>query len=305
MGGCAFECFAADVAEGKLDGSAAGQRDGGDAGELADGFFFCGEDGAGFGAGAFELEGGEGAVDVAAGADALDDLLAEVATLGEVEGSSLVGLLGEFLVADVDAEAGCAFEDAEVFEGFVFDGDCACGSEGLREGGDGFGGFGPELVAGDARAMGVEDGDLMAAPVVDCGEVQGREVGSGDADGCQGCGGLGAGDKEAEAGVFGEFDVVHDDVAVEELDERGDAGAIGCEEDAGLEHEGDGVGLDAALDGEKEVVVALAGFEVLDGVGGHAVEPADAVVAGDANPSGGGEGSDGGVVEEGFELRDG
>ena len=62
---------------------------------------------------AVEAEGGEGAMDVAAGADALDDLLAEVAAFGEVKGAGLGGLLGEFLVADVGAVEGCAFEEAE------------------------------------------------------------------------------------------------------------------------------------------------------------------------------------------------
>ena len=46
------------------------------------------------------------------------------------------------------------------------------------------------------------------------------------------------------------------------------------------------VALDAALGAEEEVVVAFAGGERLDGVGDHAVEPADAVVAGDAEPAG-------------------
>ena len=43
-------------------------------------------------------------MDVAAGADALDDLLAEVAAFGEVQGAGLVGLLGEVAVADIDAD---------------------------------------------------------------------------------------------------------------------------------------------------------------------------------------------------------
>ena len=64
------------------------------------------------------MEAGEGAVDVAAGADALDDLLAEVAAFGEVQGAGLVGLLREVFVADVGAVEGCAGEDAELFEGF-------------------------------------------------------------------------------------------------------------------------------------------------------------------------------------------
>ena len=63
----------------------------------------------------------EGAVDLAAGVDAFDDLLAEVAAFGEVEGAGLGGFLrevvGGFGVADVDAVTGRAGEDAECFEG--------------------------------------------------------------------------------------------------------------------------------------------------------------------------------------------
>ncbi len=123
--------------------------------------------GAGGGEGAGEEEAGEGAVDVAAGADALDDLLTEVAAFGEVEGVGLGGLLREvagfFGVADVDAVAGGAGEDAEVFEGFGGDGSCAGGGEGFGEGGDG-GGVGPEFEAGDEGGVGVDDFDGRGVP---------------------------------------------------------------------------------------------------------------------------------------------
>ena len=71
---------------------------------------------------------------VAAGADALDDLLAEVAAFGEVQGAGLGGFLGQvvgfFGVADVGGVAGRAGEDAECFEcfeaGFDSDGGLEC-----------------------------------------------------------------------------------------------------------------------------------------------------------------------------------
>ena len=76
----------------------------------------------------------------------------------------------------------------------------------------------------------------------------------------------------------GEFDVVHDDEVVEVGEEAGELVAVGFEQDASRRSsEGGEVALDAALGVEDEVVVALAGGEVLDGVGDHAVEPADAV----------------------------
>jgi hypothetical protein len=118
---------------------------------------------------------------------------------------------------------------------------------------------------------------------------------------------LGAGDEEA--GTLGrdvrEFDVVHDDEVVEVGEEWGDLVAGGFEEDGVFEGEGGEVGLDAALGVEGEVVVALTRRERLDGVGDHAVEPADAVGAGDAEPAGVRERGDGGVVEEGVELGGG
>src|SRR5271156_3692874 len=46
-----------------------------------------------------------------------------------------------------------------------------------------------------------------------------------------------------------------------------------------------GVALDAALNAEEEVVGALTGVQILDRVGDHAVQPADAVFSGDTNPT--------------------
>ncbi len=68
---------------------------------------------------------------VAAGTDALDDLLAEVAALGEVQGAGLGGLLREVAVADVVAVERGAFEDAEAFEALGVGGDGAGGEQGL------------------------------------------------------------------------------------------------------------------------------------------------------------------------------
>ena len=119
--------------------------------------------------------------------------------------------------------------------------------------------------------------------------------------------GCGAGDEEAGEVVpappvkGGEFDVVHDDEAVEEGGEG--AGGCGLEEDGIIEQEGGEVCLDAALGVEDEAVVALAGFEGGDVVGDHAVEPADAVGAGDAEPAEVRQRGEGGRGEEGGEGR--
>ena len=67
-------------------------------------------------------------------------------------------------------------------------------------------------------------------------------------------------------------------LAVAVFEEEGVGLGCGVSEDVG-------VALDAALGAEEEVVVAVTGLKVLDGVGDHAVEPADAVFAGDADPA--------------------
>jgi len=91
-------------------------------------------------------------VDLASGADALDDLLAEVAALGEVQRVGLAGLLREvfrgFGVADVDAVAGGAFEDAEGFEVGCGSDDGVGAVEFSEDGGDA-GWVGPDLETWD------------------------------------------------------------------------------------------------------------------------------------------------------------
>ena len=46
-----------------------------------------------------------------------------------------------------------------------------------------------------------------------------------------------------------------------------------------------GVALDAALNAEEEVVGALVWVQILDRVGDHTVQPADAIFSGDPNPT--------------------
>ena len=51
------------------------------------------------------------------GADSLNDLLAEIAALGEIERPGLRCLLGQMAIGDVDAIARRSFEDAEGLDG--------------------------------------------------------------------------------------------------------------------------------------------------------------------------------------------
>lgn len=242
------------------------------------------------------------AVDIAAGTDALDDLLPEIAALGEVEGASLGGLLREFAVADVGAVEGCSFEQTEPVAALLFGEGCAYFEEGFGEIGCG-GNVGPKFEVRNQRAVGVDYSDSRRVP--------GQRVTLQLFERCdvqadllqQGCG-LGAGEDQAglSAGDVGELDVVHDDEAVEECHQDGELGG-GCFDEEGVGFGEDvGIALDASLDTEDEVVAAVAGLEILDGVGHHAVEPADAVLSGDANPACVIEGGDASSCEEVGEL---
>ena len=89
----------------------------------------------------------------------------------------------------------------------------------------------------------------------------------------------------ASGDVF-ELNIVHDDEVVEEGHQGGELGRSCFDKESVWLGEDVGVALDSALDAKEKVVISFAGLELLDGVGGHAVEPADAVFAGYAEPSG-------------------
>lgn len=210
----ADEELATDVAEGELDLACGGLEEGG-AGELAGGLAFDGEGGARRGGIAGEGEAAEGAVDLAPGADALDDLLAEVAAFAEVQGAVGAGLLREIAVADVGTEEGCAFEDAEVIEGGGGAGGSAEGMEFRGESGEG--GFGgPELEAGGEGAVGADDGEWIVVPDK-IGEAGGGALWREKAEAGEETWGMGACEEEAFAfgSDVGKLDIVHDDEAVE------------------------------------------------------------------------------------------
>jgi len=151
--------LATEVAEGKLHGARSGEMDGCDAGELSHWLAVGFECDAGGGQGSGESEAGEGAMHIAARVDALDDLLAEVAAFGEVEGARLAGLLrqvvGFFGVANIRAVTGRAFENMEVFEGLGRGGGRSRCDEGCGEMVDRRW-IGPEFEAGNEGAVGVE-----------------------------------------------------------------------------------------------------------------------------------------------------
>jgi hypothetical protein len=82
-----------------------------------------------------------------------------------------------------------------------------------------------------------------------------------------------------------QFDVIHDDEALEQLDQSRDAFPCRFQQDRIVQHPGGRIALDASLRAQKEVVAALARLQRLNGVGHHAVQPAHPVLAGYANQS--------------------
>ena len=117
----AVEGFTPNITERKLNDSRR-QWDGRDAGEFSDSFALGFERCTNRRKSAVQLESSEGAVDIAPRADAFDDLLAEIAALGEVQSADLAGLLRQVTcglgVADVGAVKRRAFKDAQIFKGF-------------------------------------------------------------------------------------------------------------------------------------------------------------------------------------------
>ena len=123
---------------------------------------------AGRGKRASQEEAGERAMDGSARVDALHNLLAQIASLGKVQGAGLAGLLrqvvGCFRVANVDPVAGCSLQNAQLFQRFVRYGDCSGGGGAARsERGDGCR-ICPELKTCNQGAMGVENDRRRSAP---------------------------------------------------------------------------------------------------------------------------------------------
>src|SRR5690349_18937111 len=108
----AIESLAARVAKRQLYGVVA-ERNCAYCSQLAGLFTVCFQCRASGGKRAFEAKAGEGAVNVAARADALDDLLPEVAALGKVQRTCLAGLLRQLAVADIDAVQRRSFQQPQ------------------------------------------------------------------------------------------------------------------------------------------------------------------------------------------------
>src|SRR3984885_14827250 len=111
-----------------------------------------------------ECELREAAMHCAAGANAFDDLLAEVAALGEVQRASLAGLLWQIALAEVDAIARGAFQHAQSFRGADTARDGPGGEQNIPQHADAFVGA-PQLEAwhGGGVATGELDGHAADA----------------------------------------------------------------------------------------------------------------------------------------------
>ena len=266
------------------DALGAMELQGGDAGERAGGFAVVLKLGAGCGDRAgrrenFELT--EMAVNLAAGTDALDDLLAEVAALGEVQGAGKRSFLGEVAALDVDGVSGGAFEDAEGFEGRGADGSCARGFEVLKER-EGLGCIEPEGEAWDERAVIAGYTDGMA---IEGGFGEG-EIGFRRRQAQRGKERWSFWTGQAESGRVRqrhELDVVHDDEAVEVGEQSFGLGGFELELEVVAVEPDESVSLDTALSVEDEVIGARVGGQGFDGIGDHAAEPAGSIFAADGD----------------------
>ncbi len=81
-----------------------------------------------------------------------------------------------------------------------------------------------------------------------------------------------------------EFNVVHDDEALEQIDQVRYLRTISFEEQGIFKQERCGVALNAPLRVQEEVITTLAGCQRQDRVGDHAVQPAYPVFASDPDP---------------------
>src|SRR6201987_4969691 len=219
------------------------------------------------------------------GANALDDLLAEIAALGEVQRAGLAGLLGQIALAEVDAVTRRPFEHAHGFGCAQAAGGGAGGEQNIPEHADVLVGA-PELET--RRRGGIAAGQLHGDSA-DAGLHEPESIWS-----CSGQGDPEGGEQlwsewtgKAERGLGGrdvlEGHVVHDDEVVEVRHEGGNLAAIGEDEQVVGETEGVAVALNAALRVEHKAIVSSAFGQSLNVVGEHSVEPAQPICAADGD----------------------
>ena len=96
------------------------------------------------------------------GADPLDNLLAKIASLGEIERPGLGCFLGQMPIGNIDAETGCSFEDAQGFDSIDANGRRACHGQGFPDREGVFGGK-PEFKSRAKLAVGANQGDRYPA----------------------------------------------------------------------------------------------------------------------------------------------
>lgn len=204
---------------------------------------------------------------MAPGAHPLDDLLSQVASLAEVKGVHLPGLVRDLRLSEIDP-----VDRPSVFEPHGFDGlvagvfeiveaerpgreiEAEAGQAGARD-------------AGDVPVAEAADG-IGAAAEADLGEeIRGAWTF------------LGHGQHAVREILEG--DIVGDDVLVDVLVELCPGGAFGVDQDAVFEHENVGVGEYAALGIEEEGIRALTWGELLDVVRAHGMHQAHTILAGE------------------------
>src|SRR5271157_1175511 len=225
------------------------------------------------------LESHERAMHVAAGVDALHNLLPNVAAFGKVQRVLLAGLLRQIAFPKVNSEARYASNNAVDFQRIASHG---LGSGGLQPIPNFVGVLGgkPDLVPIQVRLRAARDRDAGAAPnhVAHLASFQlrhlipriGQHLASLRPDNA---------DTANFVANVGDLDVVHDDVAIEDGGDGGRLLPVGRYQQVLATVVGNKVSLDASLRAEQKAVHAVARSKVTNVVGDHSVEPADAVFA--------------------------
>ena len=227
----------------------------------------------------------------AARTNAFDDLLSQVTALGEIQSTGLAGFLRQIAIADVLSELRDGARDAKQIQRRRA-GRLRAGSATER----------PRARPACSGAIQTCQESFASSPA--CSKVIGTCCQCTSANCRYARSGTGMPARSSTARDSGpvsadrrnlvadvrHFDVVGNDVVIKELQDLVALRALGIDQQRLAAIEGVEVSLDASLGVEQEGIDAVAGGQVANIVRNHAVQPADAVAAGQgdfrARPSG-------------------
>src|SRR5664279_957806 len=226
------------------------------------------------------FEASEHAMHVAARADSFHDLLPDVAALGEIQRVLLSGLLRQIAFAKINSKARYPSDDAIEFKGIAAGRHGAGQDQGVPDCIHVLRGK-PDLESIHLRLRAAREGNPNSAPhsVDHLPEFELRDVQTGSRQNFARLRTCHANRGELVADV-GNLDVVHDDVAIEDLSYRRLLLAVGGDQQVVAAVVGDQVSLDAPLGVKDEAVHTAPRRKVADVVRDHAIQPAYAVLSG-------------------------